>query len=72
MDWRAAPMSTDPTSGIDATTSTVYVDPHTRLFHRADRHAGADALAFSRPQAAVFGYRPCPDCFDAHLGGGST
>ena len=56
--------TTDTATTAEDTPATVYADPHTDLFHRHGRHAGGDAIVFSRPQAGVFGYRPCPDCFD--------
>ena len=65
-------MSTIDTDTADAegpaTPARVYADPHTDLFHRRERQAGADAIPFSRPQADVFGFRPCPDCFNSRRG----
>ena len=44
-------------------TAEVFVDPHTRLFHRDLDEAGPDAAALSKAQAELLGHRPCPDCY---------
>jgi hypothetical protein len=42
---------------------TVHVDGLTGLFHATPGAAGDHATAYSRRQATLAGYQPCPTCF---------
>jgi len=46
-----------------AALATVYVDPHTGLYHDDVEAAGPDPTRYSRSQADLVGFDPCPTCF---------
>lgn len=48
----------------------VYVDAYTGLYHHSADAAGPDPTSYSRPQADLVGFDPCPTCFSAGALGG--
>jgi hypothetical protein len=76
MSSHATAVESQPTDRDAAESPTqpdmVYVDAYTGLYHHSADAAGPDPTSFSRPQADLVGFDPCPTCFSAGAHGGEA